>query len=79
MASSSAAMHCGVPSHLMKAGRQYAPVIPSVGRTEGVFAAPEAGALVPALEQLVADGFVKPDDHVVLFGTGAGMKYIECF
>jgi len=50
-----------------------------IGRTEGIFAAPEAGALVAALETLIADEWVQPDEHVVLFCTGAGMKYIECF
>lgn len=50
-----------------------------LARTEGIFAAPEAGALVPALERLVAEGFVRRDERVVLFDTGAGVKYGDVF
>ena len=44
-----------------------------------IFAAPEAGALVAALDELRATGFLSKDDHVVLFDTGAGIKYLDCF
>jgi len=47
--------------------------------SEGLFFAPEAGALVPALERLLRDGWVRPDETVVLFNTGTGLKYPECF
>ncbi len=50
-----------------------------IGRTEGIFAAPEGGALVAALEDLVGSGWVKADERVVLFDTGTGLKYLECF
>ena len=50
-----------------------------VGRLEGLFMAPEAGALVPALERLVQAGAVGPEERVVLFNTGTGLKYAECF
>ena len=46
-----------------------------LGATEGLFVAPEAAATVAALRCLVANGFVAPDDHVVLLLTGSGLKY----
>jgi threonine synthase len=51
----------------------------ALARGEGLFAAPEAGALVAALEELRDTGFVQPGDEVVLFATGTGLKYLECF
>ena len=50
-----------------------------LARTEGIFAAPEGGACVPALRKLIARGDVKPDEKVILFNTGSGIKYLEAF
>ena len=50
-----------------------------IGAAEGVFCAPEGAACLPALRKLLADGAVKPDEQVVLFNTGAGVKYLESF
>jgi threonine synthase len=50
-----------------------------IGAAEGLFVAPEGAACLPALRQLIASGMVKADDQVVLFNTGAGVKYIESF
>ena len=50
-----------------------------LARTEGVFAAAAAGALLPALEELIRSGFVSRGERVVLFGTGAGTKYGDLF
>jgi threonine synthase len=50
-----------------------------LARTEGIFAAPEGGACVPALRKLLARGDVKPDERVVLFNTGSGIKYLDAF
>jgi len=50
-----------------------------LARTEGIFAAPEGGACVPALRKLLERGEVKPDERVVLFNTGSGIKYLEAF
>ncbi|HEU4507137.1 MAG TPA: threonine synthase [Pyrinomonadaceae bacterium] len=50
-----------------------------IGAAEGIFCAPEGAACLPALRLLVEDGFVNPADRVVLFNTGAGVKYIESF
>ncbi|MCC7369929.1 MAG: threonine synthase [Chloroflexi bacterium] len=46
-----------------------------LGRLGGIYAAPEGGATYAALRKLVASGFVKPDELVVLFQTGMGLKY----
>jgi len=50
-----------------------------LARMEGIFAAPEGGACVPALRKLLARGDVKPDESVVLFNTGSGIKYLDAF
>jgi threonine synthase len=50
-----------------------------IGAAEGLFAAPEGGACLPALKLLIERGEVKSDDRVVLFNTGAGVKYLEAF
>jgi threonine synthase len=44
---------------------------------EGMFASPEGAACWPAYQTLVAQGFLKQTDKVVLFNTGAGLKYID--
>ena len=50
-----------------------------IGAAEGVFCAPEGAACLPALRKLMAKGEVKSDERVVLFNTGAGVKYLEAF
>ncbi len=50
-----------------------------IGSLEGVFAAPEGGACLPALRRLIDRGDVQRRDRVVLFNTGTGVKYIEAF
>lgn len=47
-----------------------------LGRDTGVFAAPEGGAVAAAAARLRASGFIGPDDEVVLFNTGSGLKYV---
>ncbi len=42
---------------------------------EGIDACPEGGAALAGLARLVDQGAVDPDDRVVLFNTGAGLKY----
>jgi threonine synthase len=44
---------------------------------EGVFAAPEGAAALVAYRKLVASGFFKSSDTVVLYNTGSGLKYVE--
>jgi len=50
-----------------------------IGAAEGIFCAPEGAACLPALRKLIDADFVKPDERVVLFNTGAGVKYLEVF
>ncbi len=50
-----------------------------IGAAEGLFCAPEGAACLPALRKMIDAGQVKPEEHVVLFNTGAGVKYLECF
>jgi threonine synthase len=46
-------------------------------KVEGIFAAPEGAASLVAYRKLRANGFFKPDDTVVLFNTGSGLKYLD--
>jgi threonine synthase len=50
-----------------------------MGAAEGLFCAPEGAACLPALRKMIDAGQVKPEERVVLFNTGAGVKYLECF
>jgi threonine synthase len=50
-----------------------------LGAAEGIFAAPEGAACLPALRKLIDAGRIKSDETVVLFNTGAGVKYLESF
>ena len=51
---------------------------PVVGCDTGVFCAPEGAATAAAVDALVRAGTLGPDDSVVLFNTGSGLKYVEC-
>jgi threonine synthase len=44
-------------------------------RLEGAFVCPEGAAGIAAIRRLREDGWVAPDDEVVLLNTGAGIKY----
>jgi threonine synthase len=46
-------------------------------QNEGIFLSPEGGAATAAYDHLLASGFLKPTDRVVLFNTGAGLKYTD--
>src|SRR5271157_3933976 len=46
---------------------------------EGIYAAPEGAACVAALEKLLASGFLKSTDRIVLYNTGSGLKYPEAY
>jgi threonine synthase len=50
-----------------------------VGAAEGIFAAPEGAACFAALRSLVARGTIAPGERIVIFNTGSGIKYLECF
>jgi len=44
---------------------------------EGIFLSPEGAAATAAYDHLIGSGFLKPSDRVVLFNTGAGLKYTD--
>ena len=46
-------------------------------RDEGIFLCPEGAAATAAYDKLLASGFLKPSDEVVIFNTGTGLKYID--
>ena len=44
---------------------------------EGAFVCPEGAACMAATQKLLADGWIKPDERVVVLNTGCGIKYPE--
>ena len=50
-----------------------------IGAAEGIFAAPEGAACLPALRKLIEQEIVSSGETVVLFNTGSGIKYLEAF
>jgi threonine synthase len=44
---------------------------------EGIFCAPEGAATLAGLQELVRQGWVQPDERIVLFNTGSGLKYLH--
>ncbi len=50
-----------------------------MARLEGVFAAPEGGAGLVAIQKLAARGRIGADETVVLFNTGSGYKYADAW
>ena len=46
-------------------------------RNEGIFLSPEGAAATAAYDHLLSTGYLKPGDRVVLFNTGAGLKYTD--
>ncbi len=44
---------------------------------EGIFAAPEGAATLAALQELVTQKWIQPDERVVIFNTGSGLKYLD--
>jgi threonine synthase len=48
-----------------------------LARTEGIFAETAGGVTVATLKKLAADGVVRPDERVVVYITGHGLKTLE--
>jgi len=46
-------------------------------RNEGIFLSPEGASVTAAYDKLLATGYLSADDRVVLFNTGAGLKYTD--
>jgi threonine synthase len=47
-----------------------------LGRQEGIYDSPEGAATLAGLKKLLANGFIQPEESVVLFITASGVKYI---
>lgn len=50
-----------------------------IGSSEGLFVAPEGAACLAALQKLIALNWITADENIVLFNTGAGVKYLESY
>jgi threonine synthase len=48
-----------------------------LARMEGIFAAPEGAATLAALKELIKQGWVQPEERIILFNTGSGLKYLD--
>jgi threonine synthase len=46
-------------------------------RNEGILLSPEGAAVTAAYDKLLANGQLSSSDRVVLFNTGAGLKYVD--
>jgi threonine synthase len=46
-------------------------------RNEGILLSPEGAASTAAYDHLLSTGFLHPDEHCILFNTGAGLKYTD--
>ena len=50
-----------------------------VGSAEGLFVAPEGAACFAALEKLRDAKQFSPGERIVIFNTGSGIKYLDCY
>src|SRR5438552_6838450 len=50
-----------------------------VASSEGLFVAPEGAACFAALRSLLSSGKISPDESLVIFNTGSGIKYLDCY
>ena len=48
-----------------------------VARAEGMFICPEGAATAAALEKLLSDGLLDPDENILLLNTGSGLKNLD--
>ncbi|GAB2862509.1 PALP domain-containing protein [Hymenobacter ruber] len=48
-----------------------------LGQQEGLFVAPEGGAVWTAARQLLATSWLHPDEKILLLNTGNGQKYMD--
>ncbi len=54
-------------------------VAAEVASSEGLFVAPEGAASFAALRSLLSLGKILPNESVVIFNTGSGIKYLDCY
>ena len=50
-----------------------------VGSSEGLFVAPEGAACFAAFKSLRSAGKIDLRERVVIFNTGSGIKYLDCY
>ncbi|KAL3924843.1 MAG: hypothetical protein SGILL_000798 [Bacillariaceae sp.] len=50
-----------------------------MGSKTGIFPAPEGAACLAAQAKLLKSGWIKPEERVVLFNTGTGLKYFNAY
>jgi len=50
-----------------------------VGSSEGLFVSPEGAACFAALKSLCRAGKIASGERVVIFNTGSGIKYLDCY
>jgi threonine synthase len=50
-----------------------------LAKMEGIFAAPEGAATLAALHELIRQNWLHPQERIVLFNTGSGLKYLDRF
>lgn len=53
--------------------------VKEIGAAEGLFCAPEGAACLPALRKMIEQDLVRENETIVIFNTGAGVKYLEVF
>lgn len=51
--------------------------VKKMSNLEGIFCAPEGGAIMSAAESLINDGVIDSDDTVLLLNTGSAFKYLD--
>src|SRR5207249_8989080 len=54
-------------------------MVRELGSTEGLFVSPEGAACFAALMSLMQAKQIAPDEQVVVFNTGSGIKYLDCY
>src|SRR5438094_994446 len=50
-----------------------------VASSEGLFVAPEGAACFAAVRSLLSSGKISPNESLVIFNTGSGIKYLDCY
>jgi threonine synthase len=48
-----------------------------LAQQEGIFACPEGAATIAGLHEIIQMGMIHPEEQVVAFNTGSGLKYIN--
>jgi threonine synthase len=73
------ALHASGGTAVAVTDQELIAAVREIGAAEGLFCAPEGAACLPALRKLIEQDLVKEREKVVIFNTGAGVKYLEAF